>query len=138
MRVEIADTVVENHIADYSFAGFFDHQLRWGRSTRSSRPAGYTGLGLTFGFFWALCALVAAGGAPWSWILFAVATALRVVVALVLGGPVLHDRYVVRDLVFLPLRDIVQVAVWLGSYTGSRVHWRGEDFILEKGKIRPA
>ncbi|HTK95166.1 MAG TPA: bacteriohopanetetrol glucosamine biosynthesis glycosyltransferase HpnI [Terriglobales bacterium] len=138
MRVEIADTVVENHIADYSFGGFFDHQLRWGRSTRSSRPAGYTGLGLTFGFFWALCALAAAGGAPWSCILFAVAAALRVAVALVLGGPVLHDRYVVRDLVFLPLRDIVQVAVWLGSYTGSRVHWRGEDFILEKGKIRPA
>jgi ceramide glucosyltransferase len=138
MRVEIADTVVENHIPDYAFGDFFDHQLRWGRSTRSSRPWGYAGVALTFGFFWALLALLAAGGALWSWILLAVATLLRFAVALVLGGPVLRDRYVVRDLFLIPVRDVVASAIWVCSYTGSRVHWRGEDFILDKGKIRPA
>lgn len=141
-RVELADTVVENHIPDYSFRDFLDHQLRWGRSIRSSRPWGYTGLVLTFGFFWALLAGVAAwyfrSGATWALALLALAAALRVAVALVVGLPVLRDRYVLRDLALLPLRDVIAFIVWVGSYTGSRVHWRGEDFVLEKGRIRLA
>lgn len=137
-RVELADAVVENHIPGYSFAGFLHHQLRWGRSTRSSRPWGYSGLVLTFGFFWALLAALAARGAAWSLALLGVAAALRVAVALALGLPVLRDRYVLRDLWLLPLRDLMAVVIWVGSYTGSRVRWRGEEFILEKGKIRLA
>jgi ceramide glucosyltransferase len=137
-RVELADTVVENHIADYRFRQFFDHQLRWGRSTRSSRPWGYTGLVLTFGFFWAALAALASGGALWSWALLAVAAVLRAAVALVVGLPVLRDRYVLRDLGYLPLRDLMAVVIWVASYAGSRVHWRGEDFVLDKGKIRLA
>ncbi len=141
-RVELADTVVENHIPDYSFGQFMEHQLRWGRSTRSSRPLGYTGLALTFGFFWAVLAV----GMAWffrshfmlSAVLLAVALLMRVLVALVVGLPVLRDRYVLRDLWLLPLRDIMAFVIWVGSYTGSRIHWRGEDFVLEKGKIRLA
>lgn len=137
-KVVIAGTVVENHIPDYSFGQFLDHQLRWGRSTRSSRPLGYTGLLLTLGVFWAALAVVAAMGAAWSWWLLAIAVALRVWVALLIGLRVLHDRYVVRDLWLLPLRELLAVLVWIGSYTGSRVIWRGEEFILDKGKLRPA
>jgi ceramide glucosyltransferase len=137
-RVEIADTVVENHIPNYSFGDFFDHQLRWGRSTRSSRPWGYTGLALTFGFFWSLLLLIAAEGARWTWWVFLAVAFLRVAVALLIGWPVLRDRYVLRDILLLPARDVIQFLVWVGSYTGSRVHWRGEDFVLDKGKIRLA
>jgi ceramide glucosyltransferase len=137
-RVEIADTVVENHIPDYSFHEFFDHQLRWGRSTRSSRPLGYTGVALTFGFFWSTLLVAAARGALWAWYMFAAATLLRAAVALVVGLVVLRDRYVLRDLWLLPLREFVAVAIWVGSYAGSRVHWRGEDFVLVKGKLRHA
>ncbi|MDP9267376.1 MAG: bacteriohopanetetrol glucosamine biosynthesis glycosyltransferase HpnI [Acidobacteriota bacterium] len=137
-RVEIADTVVENHIPDYSMRDFFDHQLRWGRSTRSSRPWGYAGLALTFGVVWAAFAALASAGAWWSWLLLAAAAALRVTVALVVGLLVLHDRYVLRDLPLLPLRELIAVVIWVASYAGSRVHWRGEDFVLDKGKIRLA
>lgn len=137
-RVELADTVVENHIAEYSLRGFLDHQLRWGRSTRSSRPWGYSGLVLTFGVFWALLAALAARGAAWSLVLLGLAAALRIAVALAVGLPVLRDRYVLRDLWLLPLRELMALVVWIGSYTGSRVRWRGEEFVLQKGKIRLA
>jgi ceramide glucosyltransferase len=141
-RVELADTVVENHIPDYSFREFLDHQLRWGRSTRSSRPAGYSGLALTFGLFWAFMAWLTtwffALGGRWPFWLLVAALALRLAVALVVALPVLRDRYVVRDLWLLPLRDLMAVVIFVGSYTGSRIHWRGEDFVLEKGKIRLA
>jgi len=141
-RVALADTVVENHIPDYSFRQFMEHQLRWGRSTRSSRPLGYSGLALTFGFFWALLVVAMA----WyfrthfllSVALLGLALAMRILVALVVGLPVLRDRYVLRDLWLLPLRDVMAFVIWVGSYTGSRIHWRGEEFVLEKGKIRLA
>lgn len=137
-RVELADTIVENHIPDYSFRDFFDHQLRWGRSTRSSRPWGYFGLALTFGVFWAALTVIAGDARLWTWLLLAGALALRVAVALVVGLPVLRDRYVLRDLGYLPLRDLMAVVIWVASYAGSRVHWRGEDFVLDKGKIHLA
>ena len=35
-------------------------------------------------------------------------------------------------------RDLVAFAVWFASFADHTVHWRGEVFILENGKIRPA
>ncbi len=134
-KVEICDSVVENFVPPYAFGDFLIHQLRWGRSTRDSRPAGYTGLLLTFGFPWGLLALILGRGIWWSWEIFALATVLRFALAVVVGWNVLRDRYALRDLWLLPLREIIAVIVWVGSYTGRTVHWRGEDFRLEKGKL---
>ncbi len=38
----------------------------------------------------------------------------------------------------LPLRDMVAFCVWFASYFDNKVQWRGEIFVLENGKIRPA
>lgn len=132
-KVEVADTVVETHLPAYRFRDFFEHQLRWARSTRNSRPAGHAGYVLTFGLPWAALAAVFAGGAAWSLALLAAAAILRVAVALSVGMGVLRDRQVLRDLWLLPLRDVIGVAVWAGSYLGNTVVWRGERFRLERG-----
>lgn len=137
LRVELADTVVDTHLPAYSLRGFFSHQLRWGRSTRNSRPAGYLGVLLTFGFVWTLLTLLAARGAPWAWALFGVTAALRLALAWFVGVKVLRDPAVPRLFWLVPLRDLVGLVVWLGSYTGRTVTWRGEKFILENARIRP-
>ena len=49
-----------------------------------------------------------------------------------------QDRAVIKNLWLLPLRDMVAFAVWFASYADHTVQWRGEVFILENGKIRPA
>jgi len=59
-------------------------------------------------------------------------------VALKVGAGVVHDRAVFRRLWLVPLRDLVAFGVWFASFADHTVHWRGEVFILEKGKIRPA
>jgi ceramide glucosyltransferase len=138
MRVALSNLVVETHVPAYSFGGFFEHQLRWARTVRHARPASYFGMALSFGQSWALVALVLSRFAPWVWGLLGVTVLLRWVMALVVGAGVLGDRQVVRSLWLIPLRDFLSVLVWLGSYAGRRIHWRGEDFILEKGKLRPA
>ena len=138
LNVVLADVVVETHLPAYSFRGFFEHQLRWARSTRDSRRMGYIGLILTFGLPWAMLCALLAPTAWWSWTLLAVALALRVAVALQVGLGVVHDRAVVRHLWLLPLRDLVAFWVWFWSFTDNKVRWRGDIFVLEKGKIRPA
>jgi ceramide glucosyltransferase len=137
-EVVLADVVVETHLPAYSFRGFFEHQMRWARSTRDSRRMGYIGLVLTFGLPWAMLSVVLASGAWWSWVILAGALALRVAVALQVGLGVVHDRAVWRHLWLLPVRDLIAFLVWFASFADNKVRWRGDIFVLEDGKIRPA
>jgi ceramide glucosyltransferase len=137
-RVVLSDIIVDTHVPEYSFGAFFEHQLRWARSTRHSRKWGYAGLVLTFAVPWAALAVLATRGALWSWLLLAGATALRCAVALRVGVRLLRDPHLLRDLWLLPLRDIVALLVWIGSYAGHNVAWRGDQFVLRDGKLLPA
>jgi ceramide glucosyltransferase len=138
LSVVLADVVVETHLPAYSFRGFFEHQLRWARSTRDSRRMGYIGLILTFGLPWAMLSALLSPTAWWSWTVLAAALVLRVAVALQVGLGVVHDRAVWRHLWLLPLRDLVAFMVWFASFADNKVRWRGDIFVLENGKIRPA
>jgi ceramide glucosyltransferase len=137
-RVALAGTVVETFVPAYSIRDFLYHQLRWGRSTRNSRNWGYFGLLLTFGVPWALLAAIISRGAGWAWTLFAAALISRLLMAWVVGVKVIGDRQVLRYLWLLPARDLVAVLVWIGSYTGRTISWRGRRFILKDKKLRPA
>lgn len=137
-EVVLADVVVETHLPAYSFRDFFDHQLRWARSTRDSRPAGYIGLVLTFGLPWAMLATVLSPEVWWTWAVLGAALVLRSAVALAVGLGVVHDRATWRNLWLLPLRDVVAFCVWFWSFADNKVRWRGDIFVLENGKIRPA
>lgn len=134
-RVELSPVVVDTHLPSYSFAEFFNHQLRWARSTRHSRGLGWAGFVVTFALPWAALAVAASAGATWSWALLTVVAALRVAVALAVGRGILRDRQVLRDLWLLPLRDVVGLLVWACSYTGHTVAWRGDEFLLKNGKL---
>jgi len=135
LGVRLADTVVDTFLPAYSIRDFLDHQLRWARSVRDSRPWGYLGLVLTFGLPWALMALLLSRGRVWGWTLLAVAVIARLVMAIVVGRKVLGDRRVFGSLWLIPLRDLLAVVVWVASYAGHKIHWRGDDFQLKDGKL---
>ena len=65
-RVELCSEVVETTVPAYHFRGFWEHQMRWARSTRDSRKLGYVGLGVTYALPWAMMTVVASGFALWS------------------------------------------------------------------------
>jgi ceramide glucosyltransferase len=136
-EVVLIDLVVETHLPAYTFRQFFDHQMRWARSTRDSRRRGYVGLLLTFGLPWAIISVLLSAGAWWSWPVLALASLLRATVAIQVGVRVVHDPSIVPRLWLIPLRDLIAFWVWFASFAGREVHWRGEVFILENGKIRP-
>ena len=136
-EVVLADVVVETHLPAYSFREFFEHQMRWARSTRDSRRSGYIGILLTFGLPWAIIAVLVSAGTWWSWLTLAAASVLRALVSVRVGVNILQDESIVRRLWLVPLRDLIAFWVWFASFAGHQVHWRGDIFILENGKIRP-
>ena len=138
LQVEIADCTVDHHLPGYSLAGFFEHQLRWARGIRNSRPAGYAGLVVTFAFPWSVLALIASRGENWGWALVAAVLAFRLAVTFVTGLLVLGDRQVLRDFWLLPIRDFIGLLLWICSYMGRHVVWRGNRFELTNGKLREA
>lgn len=136
-RVELADAVVETAVADYSWREFWQHQLRWARTNRDLRPSGYFGMIVTYGVAWAVLAAVAAPRAWWTWAVLAITLIARFAAALVLGRCLFRGAQVARNFWLIPLRDFVALGVWLASYFGNTVVWRGEKFRLQRGKLYP-
>jgi ceramide glucosyltransferase len=135
LRVELSDVVVETHLPAYDLRGFLAHQLRWARGVRDARAGGYIGLVSTYGMMWAMLAVIAAGGAWWSWLAFGVTVLLRFAVAFAVGDIVLNDRRLLGNLWLLPVRDLIAVGVWAASFAGHTVTWRGDRFELRKGRL---
>jgi ceramide glucosyltransferase len=135
-RVELCPETVETTVPAYDFRGFWDHQLRWARSTRDSRRWGYVGLGITYCIPWAVLNCIASGFALWSFTLLSLVLLARVSVALTVGVGLLRDEQVLRDIWLLPLRDFFGLAFWAWSFASHTVVWRGEHFELENGRIQ--
>ena len=135
LRVELSDVIVDTFLPPYSLREFLHHQLRWGRTIRESRPWGYFGLVTTFGFAWALLAVVVGQGALWSWMLLGLSFAVRMSMAFAVGVRALRDPDLVRWFWLIPLRDVLAVFIWIGGLFGNKVRWRGEAFRLKKGKL---
>lgn len=134
-NVALADTIVDTHLPSYGFSGMIAHQLRWARTIRDTRRGGYLGLIFTFALPWALLACALAKASPWSVILLAVIAVLRMGEAWLLCDSVLDDRRSLRDLWLVPLRDLLGLYIWLISFAGNTVLWRGERFRITSGKL---
>ncbi len=135
-KVILSDVVVETHLPAYDFRGFVAHQMRWARGVRDARFGGYMGLASTFGVLWALLTVLFSKAAAWSWIVLGGVLLLRVLVAAMVGRAILRDRRVFRDLWLLPARDLIAAGVWVVSFWGHTVTWRGDRFELRKGRLR--
>jgi ceramide glucosyltransferase len=137
--VVLSREVVATSVPPYRLPEFFAHQLRWARSVRDSRKAGYAGMVVTFGLPWAILNLIASGFSLASFALLSLTAAARVAVALAIGVGILDDGQVLRDLWLLPLRDFCALGVWIWSFAGNSITWRSERFLLEDGKlVKPA
>jgi ceramide glucosyltransferase len=135
-EVSLSREVVETSVPAYRFREFLAHQLRWARTVRDARPWGYAGLIFSYGLASAMLNVVVSGLSIESLALLSITLAARVAVALLVGGEVLGDRQVVRDLWLLPARDVVALGVWIWSYAGTTVEWRGEEFAIQNGRMR--
>ena len=134
-RVALAGEVVETSVPAYDWRAFVDHQVRWARTVRDASPWGYIGLVFTHGLAWALLNVIASGVSPLSLWLLGLSFFLRLALAMTVGAEVLADHQVLPWLWLLPLRDLVEVGIWIAGFAGNTIVWRNERFRLRNGKL---
>jgi len=91
---------------------------------------------VTFGLFWSALLAIAAHGAFWSWWVLGFVVVLRMLVLAFSAGAVLRDGNALRNFWLLPIADLLSPVIWVCSVFGRKIVWRGEEFVLEKGKLR--
>jgi hypothetical protein len=62
---------------------------------------------------------------------------LRISVAWVAGVWGLRDQAIISKLWLLPVRDAITSFVWLVGLLSDRISWRGTEFRVKNGLLRP-
>lgn len=143
---ERGHTVVLSHhgidhiVLHASFLASMDHQARWMKSTRFSRPKGHFGTALTFSVPFGLLAAAAAfalhrPGIAVGTILWSICS--RMILAAAVSRGVLHEKSSWQSVLLYPVRDMLAIVFWLASYGSRKIVWRNETYVLEKdGRMR--
>jgi len=136
--------VLSQHAIDHIVlhAGFWpsmQHQARWMKSTRFSRPKGHLGTALTFSVpFGLLTALSLCALQPAYWIALAAGALLwsigtRMLLAFAISDWVVREKSPWQSILLYPVRDLLGVFFWAASYCSRNVLWRNEVYRLETG-----
>lgn len=130
--VVLSSYVIEHHIGSADLRHNLAHRLRWARSTRRSRPAGYIGQLFTMPFPLAL--LVCAVRPEW-WPLLPLTLLVRALAAYVVSAKVLRARI---SWLLLPLEDLIGFAAWIAGFFGNTITWRERRYrVLADGRFEP-
>jgi ceramide glucosyltransferase len=124
--VILSSYVVEHHIGTTTFRQNVSHRLRWARSTRRSRPAGYVGQIFTMPLPLAVLTCLAA---PAWWPMPAFALLVHALAAYVVFNRVLHSRI---NLLLLPFEDLMTFCFWIAGFFGNTISWRGRRYRLHR------
>ncbi|MEO7142425.1 MAG: bacteriohopanetetrol glucosamine biosynthesis glycosyltransferase HpnI [Bryobacteraceae bacterium] len=122
--VILSSYVVEHHIGSESAARNAAHRLRWSRSTRRSRPAGYAGSIFTNPLPLAL--LVCAVQPHW-WPLLILVLAIRFAAAHVVSADVLKAHV---PWALLIVQDLLSFLFWIAGFFGNTITWRSHKYCL--------
>ncbi len=126
--VILSSYVIEHRIGAQTLAANLKHRLRWNRSTRRSRPAGYVGQLFTNPLPLALLLWVAR---PEWWPVAAATVLLRAAAGWATADLVLRDKLTARLFFLVPLQDLLSFAMWLGGFFGNTILWRGRKYYLQ-------
>ena len=129
--VGLSSYVIEHHIGDSDFRHNAAHRIRWTRSTRRSRPAGYVGQLFTMPV--PLAILLTLWNPAW-WPVLLITFAIRGIAAWTVAETVLHARL---NWLLLPIEDISAFCFWIAGFFGNTILWRGRRYHLERdGRFR--
>jgi ceramide glucosyltransferase len=134
LRTVLSEVQVETAVAECDLGDLVRHELRWLRTIRALRPLGYSLYFVTLGVPVAAFGCLLSGGAAASLLMLGVTAAARVM---------LHFSSRRRDssawqLLLLPLRDLLSLALWCGAFITHRVHWRNDLFrVADDGSAQP-
>jgi ceramide glucosyltransferase len=129
-RIELCPVVVECWDAPVGWRAVWRHQLRWARTIRVCQPGPYFASILSNPLLWPLLWL-AFCPQPWVFAAVTVALAVRLGSAMDLQGRLTQKWDGLFWLWLVPVKDLLQVLLWLAAFLGNVVEWRGERYLLK-------
>jgi ceramide glucosyltransferase len=136
--VVLSHHVIDHIILNLSFAASLQHQTRWMKSTRFSRPLGHLGTALTFSVPFGVLACLASTAMHrpvLGFSLLAYSIVNRMVLAALVGSQAVRERHLLRTILLHPVRDFLGFCCWAASYLGSTILWRGRRYRLSRGGL---
>jgi ceramide glucosyltransferase len=132
-NIVLSRHIIDHVVSPLSFLRVWQHEVRWARSTRASRPWGHLFSGLIYAMPYGLLGFVAAAALGHIWLgvgLLLAAFANRIIESWVIGWGITRDP-ASRSLWRYPLRDLLGFFVWCASYLGrARTVWRNVQYEL--------
>jgi ceramide glucosyltransferase len=135
LRTVLSDVVVDTYVTERTFSDLVRHELRWLRTIRAVRPVGYTLSFITFGVPMAFLGCLIALG-TWPAVTFLIIAALaRLTLHFRVNRPA---SAMIRELLVLPLRDVLSLALWAWGFVSREVHWRHDRYrVTRDGSVQP-
>jgi len=134
-RIALCPVVVECWDAPQSWARVWKHQLRWARTIRVCQPAPYFFSLLSNATLWPLLwlALAVAAGISFCVPLIAITfLLLRIGLAQHLQRRFTPERKLISPAWLVPVRDLLNAAIWLAAFLGNTIEWRGRKMKLRR------
>ena len=150
-QIEICPVVVECWSAPMGWREVWRHQLRWARTIRVCQPLPYffsiVSNATLWPWLWVLTALPSATfqsdeGLSGGWrmgipLSVAFVCAVMFGLARLLAAADLQRRLTpshspLSNFWFVPVKDLLQAALWLGAFAGNCIEWRGERHRLRR------
>ena len=148
-RIALCPVVIECWDAPMNWRDVWHHQLRWARTIRSCQPLPYFFSILANATFWPLLWLISelpglsvktgqitdygffqtsgsGVGIPCGMMVAIALLLIRMVLVQNLQRRFTPDRKLVSPFWLVPVKDLLQVALWFGAFTGNTVEWRGQ------------
>jgi len=141
-RIVFSTVVVDCQETPRNWAQAWAHQVRWARTIRACEPLLFFFSILDNATFWPLLWLV--GSRPWLsaaggpvlpvclfFFLFRIATAVWQ------EGRLTGERGHIGYCWMVPVKDLLNAAVWVAAYSGNQICWRGQRYrVLAGGRLR--
>jgi ceramide glucosyltransferase len=131
-ELTLAPVIPATTVPEKDFRALFLHELRWARTIRALVPIPYAASVLQISLFWGMVAAIFSGFSPWAWGLLLFVLVTRYIAArridAMLGLAKAGDAWL-----FL-VRDCCSALIYLVSYVGDTVDWRGQTMHADSGK----
>jgi len=134
-RIALCPVIAECWDAPMNWRAVWKHQLRWARTIRVCQPLPYffsilSNAGL-WSFLWLMVSLIATGTycAP---LTAAVCLLIRIAVAQNLQRRFTLEIKLVSPFWLVPVKDLLQSAIWFSAFAGNTVEWRGRKMKLRR------
>jgi ceramide glucosyltransferase len=139
-RIALCPVVVECWDAPMDWHKVWNHQLRWARTIRACQPVPYFFSILSNATFWPLLWLLTS-------LLLSKTFSVPLVVLVFLLIRILIAQNLQRRFTqssdiagwwLVPLKDLIQVALWVGAFSGNKIEWRGRQMrMCRAGNLIP-